>query len=101
LFDIGGAAMISLPRFIRAVKAALLKDEGKVFPVSVRRLELRDGDVVVLKFSVPLSVEAVIHIRDSWTQLFPNVKPVILGSSVDISVLAGVDITAARAGSVH
>jgi hypothetical protein len=97
--------MFGTGRLIRAIKAAVRAameehDADKESPSSVRRLDLREGDIVVITYDRKLSLEAMKQIRQTWDQFFPQVKAVVFDDGMDVAVMhaATKDAPPVRAG---
>jgi hypothetical protein len=53
----------------------------------IKSLDLRDGDIVIIKHPGCISHVAIDNITQSWNRKFPNIKAVVLSEGMDINVL--------------
>jgi hypothetical protein len=79
--------MFSLRRFFRAAKA-LGEDEKNPFPVDVRRVDLRDGDIFIIRCTTDVSTDRMSGILDVWNKQFPGVKALIVDQYLDVSIVS-------------
>jgi hypothetical protein len=58
----------------------------------IARLQLRPGDVLVLKIAQYLPMEAMKRIKDDLDRLVPGIPAMVLDPNVDLSVLTREEI---------
>ena len=59
---------------------------------TIAKLELKPGDIVVLKFPQRLSHEQMMHVREYWKTICPSVKALILESGAEITLLTKAEL---------
>lgn len=55
----------------------------------VQRLEVRPGDVLVVRTTERLSIAEIVHMRKELAREFPDCRVVLVNSPVELSVLSG------------
>lgn len=58
----------------------------------IARLELRPGDILVVRAPMRLPSETVARLRDMVRQAAPNVRAMVLDAGLDLSVLTAAEI---------
>lgn len=56
---------------------------------SIKRLDVRPGDTLVLQIGQPMSPQQIAHIREQWIEQTKhlNAHAIVLGPGMEISVL--------------
>jgi hypothetical protein len=74
---------------VKAMKTlAQLFGRTKVNRFEIAKLDLHDGDIVVLRTDMMLTQEQLQYLRDRYRAEFPGIKVVVLSAGLEIGVLA-------------
>ncbi len=68
---------------------------------SVERLDLRPGDLLVIKSAPPLSFEMLDRIKAYWSARLPNTRIVLCDPSVSLEVIGKADAEASPSAMVR
>jgi hypothetical protein len=60
----------------------------------IARLDLRKGDILVAKFSAPVSAEMATRVGDNFKKIAPGLRLLILDGKTELSVLTSAEIEA-------